>query len=112
MSWSEFLYWIEYEKLEPWGEERADLRSATIACILANQNRDPKKTRKPYTVDMFTAESYYPLSATRAHEKERVKQQAADEERLAVERWNEEKERMKVIAIRKGLKPRVEEHES
>lgn len=108
MSWSEFLYWIEYEKLEPWGEERDDLRTATIACILANQNRDPKKQRRPYTVDMFTAGSYYPQSAMRVYEREQKERSKVNDERLAVERWKEEKERMKIIAAQKGLRPRVQ----
>lgn len=30
--------------MNPWGEERADLRAAIGHSILANVNRDPKKT--------------------------------------------------------------------
>jgi hypothetical protein len=31
--------WIAYSNIEPFGEERADLRSAIIACTIANCNR-------------------------------------------------------------------------
>ena len=31
--------WAAYYSCEPWGEERADWRSATLAAILANQWR-------------------------------------------------------------------------
>ena len=42
-----------YYNIEPWGEERADLRSAVVASIIANCNRDPKTTPTPYTPAMF-----------------------------------------------------------
>lgn len=32
--------------MEPWGEERADLRSGVIACVIANQSRP--KNRRPF----------------------------------------------------------------
>lgn len=47
---------VEYEelyRLDPWGEERADLRSAIIAATLANINRDPKKGRPFRPVDFM-----------------------------------------------------------
>lgn len=31
-----FNEWIEYAQLEPFGEERADLRAAIVACVTAN----------------------------------------------------------------------------
>ena len=34
-----FLEWIEYYKLEPFGEERADLRAGIVASTIANVNR-------------------------------------------------------------------------
>jgi hypothetical protein len=34
-------------RLEPWGEERADLRSGIVASVIANVHRNPKKQRKP-----------------------------------------------------------------
>lgn len=44
--------WAAYYKLEPFGEERGDLRSAIIAATVANANRDPKKS-KPAKVEDF-----------------------------------------------------------
>jgi hypothetical protein len=35
--------WREYEELEPFGEERADLRAAQIVQAIYNVNRDVKK---------------------------------------------------------------------
>lgn len=45
--------WISYSRLEPFGEERADLRSANICQILAETNRNPKKRTKPFTTKDF-----------------------------------------------------------
>jgi len=40
--------WIEYADLEPFGEERADLRAGMVAAVVANVYRDPKARPKPY----------------------------------------------------------------
>lgn len=48
MSSREFTEWMAYAALEPFGEERADLRSAQIAALIANANRDPKKKPTPF----------------------------------------------------------------
>lgn len=48
MSWREYLEWQEYFALEPFGEERADLRAGIVASVIANVNRDPKKRKEPY----------------------------------------------------------------
>ena len=48
MTWGELLEWREFYALEPWGDERADLRSGIVASILANTNRDPKKRPQPF----------------------------------------------------------------
>lgn len=42
---------MAYSQVEPFGEERADLRSAIIACIIANVNRG--KDQKPFEVSDF-----------------------------------------------------------
>ncbi len=48
MSASEYAEWFEYYKLEPWGEERADLRAAGVSATIANVNRGKKgKTYQP-----------------------------------------------------------------
>lgn len=35
MSSTEYADWLEYAAVEPWGETRADLRSAIVACTVA-----------------------------------------------------------------------------
>ncbi len=49
----QFNEWIAYAELEPFGEERADLRMAILASLIANTNRDPKKKSTPYEVNDF-----------------------------------------------------------
>ena len=39
ISSREFAEWLAYNRLEPWGQERADLRAAIIAATVANCNR-------------------------------------------------------------------------
>jgi hypothetical protein len=53
MSSKEFSEWMAYAQLEPFGEERADLRMAILASLIANANRDPKKKSSPYEVSDF-----------------------------------------------------------
>jgi len=53
MPYAEFLEWIAYSRIEPFGEERADWRAASVVAMLANINRDAKKRRKPYPVSDF-----------------------------------------------------------
>jgi hypothetical protein len=35
--------WQAYSQVEPWGEERADLRAGIVASTVANVNRGPKQ---------------------------------------------------------------------
>lgn len=53
MSGAEFTEWMIYSKLEPFGEERADLRAGIIAANIANAHRDRKKQPKPFTAFDF-----------------------------------------------------------
>ncbi len=46
---AEITSWQLYAEMEPFGEERADLRAGIIAALIANANRDPKKHREPFT---------------------------------------------------------------
>jgi inner membrane protein involved in colicin E2 resistance len=43
--------WEIYAAIEPWGEERADLRAGIIASVIANVNRG--KGQKAFTPQMF-----------------------------------------------------------
>ena len=52
VSAKELTYWNAYHVLEPWGEERADLRSGTLTAMLANVNRR-KRSDKVYKPSDF-----------------------------------------------------------
>jgi hypothetical protein len=41
--------WAALWRIDPWGEERADLRSAITSFVIAESKRDPKKKSKPYS---------------------------------------------------------------
>lgn len=47
MSSREFAEWAAYYALEPWGEERADVRSAMICKVLADLNTPKDQPRHP-----------------------------------------------------------------
>jgi flagellar basal body rod protein FlgC len=47
ISSRDFAEWMAYARLEPFGEERDDLRMGIIASTIANVNRD--KGKKPYS---------------------------------------------------------------
>lgn len=47
----EFAYWKAWYRIEPFGEERADYRSAIIACTIANAHR--QKGRSAFKIDDF-----------------------------------------------------------
>jgi len=64
MSYDEFLNWIAYFELEPFGEERADLRSGVIAATIANVYRDPKKQKKAFEPADFMPKFEQPKQET------------------------------------------------
>ena len=45
ISSRELSEWAAFAQLEPFGEEREDLRAAIVAATVANTARDPKKQR-------------------------------------------------------------------
>lgn len=47
----ELSEWMAFYKLEPWGDERADLRIAILASLYANANR--KKGQAPFKPSDF-----------------------------------------------------------
>ena len=51
LSEREFTRWQIYYSIEPFGEYRADIRSAMIACVIANVNRG--KNTPAFKVDDF-----------------------------------------------------------
>ena len=69
-----FAEWMAFYQIEPFGEERADLRSAIIASVIANANRDPKVQRQPFTVEDFMPQ----------FDGEREKHRQTPEEQIAI----------------------------
>lgn len=51
ISSRDFAEWMAYSRLEPWGEERDDLRMGIIASTIANANRG--RNQKPYRATDF-----------------------------------------------------------
>jgi hypothetical protein len=53
LSHRTFAGWVAYASVEPFGEERADLRAGIIASVMANVSRDPKRRPQPFTPQEF-----------------------------------------------------------
>jgi hypothetical protein len=53
MSLRELCLWAALWDIDPWGEERADLRNAMTTHVLAETNRNTKKKLTPYRVADF-----------------------------------------------------------
>ena len=53
VSSQELAEWTAYFILEPFGEERADVRAALVSATVANTARDPRKRRRPFTAQEF-----------------------------------------------------------
>ncbi len=54
ISSRQFAEWMAFYRLEPWGEERADLRAGIVASTIANSNRG--KGQKPFKPQQFMPE--------------------------------------------------------
>lgn len=50
---AELTEWMAFAELEPFGEERDDLRAAIVASTVAEVNRNPKKRKQPFTPQDF-----------------------------------------------------------
>ena len=48
---AQFAEWLAYSRVEPWGEDRDDLRTGIVASVIANSNRG--KGKKPYKPQDF-----------------------------------------------------------
>ncbi|MEZ4714310.1 MAG: DUF4035 domain-containing protein [Caldilineaceae bacterium] len=55
MGQTEFLDWLEYYQVEPFGEVRAEMRMGMLASVLANIHRDSKKKPEAYSPKEFMA---------------------------------------------------------
>lgn len=51
---------MAYEELEPFGEAAAWLRLGTLAALIANSNRNPKKRPKPFYPSDFMPDPVEP----------------------------------------------------
>lgn len=56
MTHAQFQNWMEFAQLEPFGDQRADLRMGILASLTANVHRDPK--RHP---NVFQATDFMPF---------------------------------------------------
>lgn len=88
ISSRELSEWIEYAKMEPFGEERADLRAGIIASTFANLYR--KKGKKPLQPQDFMPKFGTATGATEEGPAPvRTKTARSTEELLKVaEMWN------------------------
>lgn len=48
ITWREFLEWVTFFELEPFDQEREDLRAASICAAVANSVRNHKKRPKAF----------------------------------------------------------------
>lgn len=48
---AQFAEWLAYSRVDPWGEDRDDLRMGIMASVIANSNRG--KGKKPYKPQDF-----------------------------------------------------------
>jgi hypothetical protein len=54
MSSAEFAEWLAFMELEPFGPGRDELRAGVIAAVIANVNRDSKRSSEPFVpADFF-----------------------------------------------------------
>lgn len=70
MPWRVFVRWQQYNEVEPFGEDRADLRAAIIAWTMATVMTDKKHRHK------LTLESFMPTFK----QPRRTPQQTAEQE--------------------------------
>jgi hypothetical protein len=49
----QWMEWMVYMGLAPFGPERAAWEHASIVAAIVNMNRDPKKKPEPYPIDTF-----------------------------------------------------------
>lgn len=77
MTPRQFAEWLEYERLEPFGDRRADYRAALIAMMLANINRDTKRRPTPWKLEDFLLANGEGAEAPRGKRKQTWQEQLA-----------------------------------
>lgn len=83
MPWSQFRTWLAYRRINPFGEQRGDLRSGIIASTIANCHRDPKRKPTPFRPSDFMYQSETVVE---------------DDEGVTQEEWEETLLRAKIFA--------------
>ena len=53
LTYVQLVEWMAYAQLEPFGEERADYRAASIVAMLANLHRDTTRHPEPFALADF-----------------------------------------------------------
>lgn len=53
MSWEEFRLWLAFDSQAPIGMERNDYNAALVSMVIAEVNRDRKKSPKPFQISDF-----------------------------------------------------------
>lgn len=48
MPYAEFVDWLAYSRIEPFGDERSDWRAALQAYVVAETNRGRTKRKRPF----------------------------------------------------------------
>lgn len=64
MTLREFAGWWHYAQIEPFGEQRADLRMGIHAAANVNCHRDRKRRPKPYEASDFIPVFHRPKKAS------------------------------------------------
>lgn len=60
MSYEEFIDWMAFYQLEPFGPAVDNLGHAITSSVIANVNRDPKNQKKPYKPEDFLIKTNNP----------------------------------------------------
>ena len=47
LTWRQLLGWMAYYRLDPWGQERSDLRAGIVASTIANVYRGKRRPLQP-----------------------------------------------------------------
>lgn len=66
--------WEAYFTLDPFGNDRDDLRIAQLCCLFANANRDSKKHPRAYKLDEFMFDFGKQYKETKQQSMEDMKQ--------------------------------------
>lgn len=75
MSAREMQEWVQYDRVQPFGAYREDLRTGFVAWVIYSVHQPPKKDGgKPMTLSQFM-EEYWPDWLTTPEEREKRRQE-------------------------------------